>query len=357
MGKASEEARTLRFGLPGSQLPARDVTKAAVLAEGAGFDSMWWADRLMGWMADGPHALLDPVAVMAAAAVPTSRIMLGTAVVDPLRRHPAQLAQTGLSLQHITGGRLLLGTGCGEAAGTEPYGISFDTPVGRLEEALEVMRVLWAEGKPVSFEGKHYRLDDAICGLASVVAPPPVWLAAHGPRMLRITGERADGWLPTAHGAHLYARQLAAIRDSADAAGRQAGSVEPGAFIWLVAADSRERARRLIADSPLRALGLLMPAGALSRSPMPDGPWASLVPTRGGLEQLTAQVDADELAAVLPHGSPDDIAADILPYVQAGARHLVLCDMSPVSGQDNGLGGSWLDVYTAIRERLTELAS
>lgn len=345
-------ARPLRLGVPGSQLPAQDVTRAAVRAEEEGFASMWWADRLMGWLPHGPHALLDPFTVMAASAVRTDRILLGTAVADPLRRHPAQLAQTALSLQQLSGGRLALGIGCGEVAGTLPYGIAYEKPVSRLEEAIAVLRLLWTSTEPVSFDGSHYRLDRAICGLAEVVAPPPVWLAAHRPRMLGITGRLGDGWMPTAAGVDAYGEQLGRIRAAEREAGRPAGSVEAGAFLWLVAAKSRERARELLAAPGLRALGLLLPGGTLRSSPLREGPFAHLVPTDPAVLDLVPQIDPDELAGVIPHGTPDEIAAEVRRYVDAGAEHVVLCDMAAASGLDPGHGLKPLEVYGAIRAAL-----
>lgn len=344
--------RPVRLGIPGSQQPARDPTRAAVRAEDAGFDSIWWADRLLGWLPDGSHALLDPFTVMAASATRTSRIVLGTAVADPLRRHPAQLAQTALSLQQISQGRLVLGVGCGEVAGTLPFGIAYEQPVGRLEEALEVMRLLWTSRAPVSFAGRHYRLERALCGLAAHVEPPPVWIAAHGPRMLRITGRLADGWLPTAHDPAVYAKQLAEIRRVEAAAGRPEGSVEAGAFLWVVAAESKERARRLFAQPGLRALGLLLPAGALSSSPLPEGPFAHLIPTDLAVLELIPRIDPAELAEAVPHGTPAEIAEWVARYVEAGAEHVILCDMAAASGLDPGHGLRPLEVYSAIRDAL-----
>lgn len=354
---AIENARGVRIGVPGSQLPARDVTRAAVRAEEDGFASMWWADRLMGWLPNGPHALLDPFTVMAASAVRTDRIVLGTAVADPLRRHPAQLAQTALSLQQLSGGRLTLGVGCGEVAGTLPYGISYEKPVSRLEEALQVMRLLWTSTEPVSFEGTFYTLDRAICGLAATVKPPPVWVAAHRPRMLQLTGRYADGWMPTAHGSVAYASQLDAIRTAETEAGRPAGSVEAGAFLWLVAAGSEERARELFEEPGLRALGLLLPGGSLRSSPLREGPFAHLVPTDPGVLDLIPQIDVDELASVIPHGTPEQIAETVRAYVDAGAQHVVLCDMAAASGLDPGHGLKPLEVYAAIRLALAAVSA
>jgi phthiodiolone/phenolphthiodiolone dimycocerosates ketoreductase len=313
---------------------------------------MWWADRLMGWMPDGPHRLLDPFTLMAAAATATSKIQLGTAVADPVRRHPAQLAQTALSVQQLSQGRLVLGVGCGEAAGTRPYGIPYDKPVGHLEEAMAVLARLWADGEPTSYRGEFYELTDARCGLAAAVAAPPVWIAAHGPRTLRLTGHTADGWLPTAAGADTYRHMLDEVRAAEREATRPVGSVTAGAFVWVIAAESRERARELIRRPALRSLGLLLPQGALRSTPLPDGPWAGLVPTDPRTADLAHAIDADELAAVIPHGTPADIAAELRRYVAAGATHLVICDMSGLSGADNGLGLRPLPTHAAIRDAL-----
>lgn len=342
---------SLRFGVPGSQLPSGDVGRPARRAEESGFDSMWWADRLMGWLPGGPHDLLDPYPIMALAAAATDTLLLGTAVTDPLRRHPAQLAQSALTLQHLSGGRLVLGVGCGEVAGTVPYGIAYDRPVAKLEDALEVLRSLWS-GEVVDRPSSFYPLEGAVCGLGRNIAAPPVWVAAHGPRMLRLTGAVADGWIPTAHSADAYRMQLAQIRTASAEAGRPPDAVEAGAFIWFVAADSRERARELMHEHALRALGLLLPAGALRQSPLADGPFAHLVPTDPAVNDLVARVDVEALAEVIPHGSPDDIADDLVGYVGAGARHLVLCDMSGAAGRDNGLGMRSIDLHADVRDRV-----
>ena len=125
---------------------------------------------------------------------------------------------------------------------------------------------------PASFEGAHYALDRARCGLAATVPAPPVWLAAHSPRMLALTGSVADGWLPTACGTVAYASQLATVRAAELAAGRPERSVEAGAFVWLVGAKDRARARELMCTDGLRALGLLLPKGVLASSPLAHGP-------------------------------------------------------------------------------------
>ena len=341
----------LKVGVPAPQLAGSDPARAALAAEAAGLDSMWWADRLAGWMPQGPHALVDPLPAMAVAGHATSRLLVGTAVADVLRRHPAQLAQSALTVQDLSGGRLVLGLGCGEAAGTVRYGMSFERPVDRLVEALEVLHALWRDGGPASFTGRHYSLSEARCGLASAVTPPPIWLAGHGPRMLDITGRTADGWLPTASGPSTYANQLGTVRAAEAAAGRLPGSVEAGAFVWIVAARDRSQARQLLADERLRALGLLLPKGTLASSPLRQGPSLDLLGNED-MAGLARQIDPDELAKVLPHGGPEDLAEDLARYRSAGAEHLVVCDMAPLAGGEPGGSLRGLALYRWLRETL-----
>ena len=77
-----------------------------------------------------------------------------------------------------------------------------------------------------------------------------------------------------------------------------------------------------------------------------------VLPTRGDVDALGAAVDPDELAELVPHGTPDEVADLLSGYVRAGAEHLVLCDMAPVGGLDTGLDLRPLQVYAAVRDRL-----
>jgi len=99
------------------------------------YDSVWWPDHLMGWIPDGlwkpelievskfqksPHTFLETFTIMAAAASNTSNILLGSSVTEPFRRHPAEIAQAFLTLDHISKGRAILGIGAGEGENIIP---------------------------------------------------------------------------------------------------------------------------------------------------------------------------------------------------------------------------------------------
>ncbi|HEX6512264.1 MAG TPA: LLM class flavin-dependent oxidoreductase, partial [Chloroflexota bacterium] len=200
----------LTIGLPGTIVPPfNSISTNAQRSQAAGAEAIWFPDHLMGfwpqslWTTDvtplarlqgSPHVFFDPFVAMAAAGAATSRLKLGTAVTQPLSRHPAHLAQAFLTLSHQTGGRAILGLGAGEAENLAPYGVGVERAAARVAEALHVIRLLWGSPEPVSFDGQFWRLRDAVLGLKATpeASLPPIWLAAHGPRMLRLTGTAAD---------------------------------------------------------------------------------------------------------------------------------------------------------------------
>ena len=151
------------FGAPGTIMPPADkAVEFARRAEADGYESIWWPSHLMGWHPESvwteditplakfqpnPHTYFDPLVMMGVAGAVTEKIRVGVVVTDILTHHPAVLAQTALTLDHVTKGRAILGLGSGEQLNVEPYGMEWDKPVGHLDEALDVMRLLWgAEG-------------------------------------------------------------------------------------------------------------------------------------------------------------------------------------------------------------------
>ena len=221
----------IQIGVPGQLMPPADrAVSLAQRNEADGFDAVWWPCHLMGWHSDSvwtpdmtpfaavqpsPHTYFDPLLMMAAVGSQTSRIKVGVVVTDLLRRHPAMVANMALTLDHLPQGRAILGLGSGERMNVVPYGVDFSRPVSRLAEGIEVIRLLWGANGPVDYEGRFFRLKDAVLGLSPYSdEPPPLWTAAHGPRMLDITGRLADGWLPTKLSPLRYGEALGAIREA-----------------------------------------------------------------------------------------------------------------------------------------------
>lgn len=174
------------------QLPA--VRELARAADAAGVD-------LIG-IQDHPYQrrFVDSWALMATILAETERITVFPDVANLPLRQPAVLAKTAATLDLLSGGRFELGLGAGGFwDAIEAMGGPRRTPgesVDALIEAIEVIRLMWSGGRGLRRDGEHYRLV-GVHGGPQPAHPIGIWLGAYGPRMLRVTGHRADGWIPS----------------------------------------------------------------------------------------------------------------------------------------------------------------
>lgn len=166
--------------------------------EAAGYSAVWvWDHHLARADSAGrPRPVLEAWTMLTAAAVTTSRIIVGSHVLNVMNRHPALLARMAATLQSLSGGRLVLGLGSGgNPLDHEPLGIplpSIDERLARLEETVAVLRALWS-GRPVDFEGRFVSLREAV--IAPVPdPPPPIVVAGQSSRGARLAARIGDGW-------------------------------------------------------------------------------------------------------------------------------------------------------------------
>jgi F420-dependent oxidoreductase-like protein len=180
----------------GPHQPWSDLLEAATHADAAGWDGVYVADHFMG--NDSPDTpTLEATAVLAALARDTRQVRLGSLVFGNTYRHPAVLAKWAATVDHLSGGRLILGLGAGwQVNEHEAYGIELPAPgplVSRFEEACQVVLGM-LRSPSTTFEGEHYRLVDARCEPQPVSAHLPLLIGGKGPRMLGITARYADEW-------------------------------------------------------------------------------------------------------------------------------------------------------------------
>ena len=165
-----------------------EAVELAQRAEALGFESVWM-----------PEAYgTDAVSILGALAARTERIRLGTGIVNVFSRTPALLAQTAATLDLISGGRFILGLGTsGHQVVTGWHGMAFDRPLMRMRETIAIVRQVLRRDRLV-FDGEVFHLDKGLKLLAHPVrAMVPIYLATLTPGGLRLTGELADGWIPT----------------------------------------------------------------------------------------------------------------------------------------------------------------
>ncbi|EYR63480.1 5,10-methylene tetrahydromethanopterin reductase [Actinotalea ferrariae CF5-4] len=214
------------FVTPTAQDPDA-VVRLAVASEEAGLDLVTFQDH--------PYqaGFLDTWTLLTWVAARTERIHLAGNVLNLPLRQPAVLARSAASLDLLSGGRVALGLGAGGFwDAIEAMGGTRLTPgesVDALQEALEIVRGIWATGERAALrvEGTHHRVRGAKRGPAPA-HDIPIWVGAYKPRMLRLVGSRADGWLPSLPYLRSFEdldRGNAVIDAAATAAGRDPGAV------------------------------------------------------------------------------------------------------------------------------------
>ncbi len=307
-----------------------EIRTMAQQVEAAGFDSIWMYDHLL-YRQDGQstEGIWECWSMLSALAEATRRVDLGTLVICNTFRNPALLAKMAVTVDEISGGRLILGMGAGW---NEPeyraFGYPFDHRVDRLEEALQVIRPLLKEGR-VDFQGKYYALEGceitppgprqrpASAGQRQLAggtqAPrqrqgvrrvasqfkegPPLMVGGVGPRMLKLTARYADLWNVT------YLGQPETL-------------LKPRQALW----DACDEVGRDPASLPVTAVVLVAYPELMGGQPLP------------------------EFENGCVSGSPEDIAAALLGYEQLGTEHLIL-HLVPYTPQALEMATAALKIY------------
>ena len=340
----------MKFGVCLSLMhPWRAVERAVGLADAMKADSLWapdhllglwhpvlWAERAPAGALSDPDAFMDPFVLGGAIGRMTS-LPYGIAVTDTTRRGPADVARTALTLQQLCPGGFNLGLGSGEAENIVPFGYSYDRPVGTTEEFLKKLASLLQTGRMPSGVGRLGLPRESAAGRVKV------WLAAHGPRMLRLTGQYADGWLPAfTMTPNEYAESKAVIARHAGDAGRP--EPESGLFVFVLLGDSRERIRKMFDAEPLAKLLALSIPGPVWRKYGLEHPAGD--ESRGIVDVIPHALDPDVLRELAPRipfelieggsttliGNVAEIAPKLRAYAEHGCDHLVAANLTGIVG-------------------------
>ena len=256
------------------------VAGYAVRAEALGFAEVWISDHF--WLdleryggPPGRQGTPECWTTLTALAVRTATVRLGTLVMPVGFRPPGLLAKMAATLDQLAGGRLDLGLGAGwHAAEFAENGLEFPPPgerLARLEEALGLLgALLGAGGAPVSFAGRHYRVQDAPVQPPPLQRPrPPLWVGGRGDRLLGVVARAADGWnLCWSVTPAEYEGRLQALAAACARAGRAPQDVRRSLGLnTLVGRDADDLVARW------RRLQAWAPGGALDRAELAD--WAA----------------------------------------------------------------------------------
>lgn len=334
------------------------VLRASYLsAVATGADSFWLPDHLNSLL---PRSVMTPKYVGLARLMPKTdaclepwtvlgnlaarnrlgRLRLGTAVTDTGRRNPAVTAQAAATLHLLTRGRAILGIGTGEREGNEPYGVDWSKPVARFEEAMATIRALWdSGGELVTRDSAFFPLRNAVFDLPPYRGRwPGIWVAAHGPRMLRATGRYADAWFPGfVMRPKDYAAGLEQVRAAASDAGRDPMSITAACWKFVVTGSSRDQVDEALSSEVMKAFALNLPAEVWARHGASHPFGADFTGAQDIIPQTldentvlasTAHVPLSLLKECLLSGPPDDVIDQAAEWRDHGLAYPVICNLS-----------------------------
>lgn len=220
----------------------RELQSFAKEAESLGFDSLWTIDRLIH-----PGYVFDPLATISMLVAVTDRIKFGTSILLTAFRNAVHLAKFLSTLDHLIGGRLILGASLGGRDGEyEASGVSVRQRVARLNENIKVMRMLWNQDV-ASFKGHFYDLRAVSMNPKPVERAIPIYIGGRAETVLRRAARIADGWIA---GASFPPNEFAAVvqkvKKLLDQFGRDQSSFSVVKLLYTWVADDRALAKRVI---------------------------------------------------------------------------------------------------------------
>lgn len=321
---ATADEQPLRLGLGFIGAPSvPEMASLARRAEDAGFDSAWVAET---------RITRDAFVPMAAIALATERIRIGSAIVNVYSRNPLVVAVTLTSLRELAPGRIVAGLGAGSPLVLAKQGILFDRPLTRLREYTQVLRPLLA-GEAVTYHGKTVELDNLrVEDIASESEPGlgsgdviPVYHGVTGPRALEYAGAAADGILLNGFTSTEYTqRATKRIAVGAERAGRTLAEIDICSLLVTSCDEkssrAKDRSRRLI------AMYLSMFPNIAQEAGIED---ARIERTRGefhskGVEAAALTIDDDIVDLLTVSGDPDECRGRLDAYRAVGVSHLIL---------------------------------
>ncbi|WP_197375989.1 LLM class flavin-dependent oxidoreductase [Mycolicibacterium baixiangningiae] len=357
MGRAE-----LRVGFSDSLIVSRPTATTATSSSYAtallaGADSFWVPDHLnnlfpralwqeqytgLAKIAPAADAFMEPWTMLGrlTARNRLGRMQLGIGVTDTGRRNPAVTAQAAATVHLLSRGRAILGIGPGEREGNEPYGVDWTRPVARFEEAMATIRALWdANGALVNRDSEFFPLRNAVFDVPPFRGTrPPIWIAAHGPRMLRAAGRYGDGFFPAfPHPPQEYARRLDIVRSAASDAGRDPDAIVPAMWFTIATGRTRDDVDEILNSNIAKAGGLLAPdevyARHGARHPLGAGFSGAqdILPHAWDEDtalRLVGQVPPAVVREIILSGTPTEIVDRVAEWRDHGLRHVVIADLS-----------------------------
>ncbi|MFT6582538.1 MAG: putative F420-dependent oxidoreductase [Alphaproteobacteria bacterium] len=270
-----------------------ELVEVVELVDRCGYDSLWMGDHV-----SFPIPMMDPLLMIAQAAVVSRRLMFGTGVYLLPLRHPAPVAKQVSTLDHLTEGRFIFGVGVGGEFPKEYElcGVPITERGARLSDSMKVLRKLWS-GEAVSHDSPFYKFEDTpMQPPARQAGGPPIWVGGRSDAALRRAGRLSDGYVSYVVTPDMFADALGKIETAAQGVSRNIDSFGTGHLLFMRIDDTYEQAL----DAATETLS-----------------------TRYAMDFRKA---AQRYAAL---GTPAQVAEKIREFHAAGVRHIMLDFLGP----------------------------
>lgn len=300
-----------RIGIAFSGGPnASEIVECIKLAESLGYESAWAAEGHGG----------DQFAILSAAAVQTSRILLGTSISSVFVRTAPTIAMAAATVDELSAGRFILGLGSSHKVQVEPeHGVPYGKPLTRVRETVELIRRLLRDGN-VHFQGETVRVEEFELWFKPRRPEIPIYLAAVFPKMIAACGELADGIILTRSTLKTGAEVRAHLAEGARAAGRNPADVVVTSLLPTAVAPTRAEALDLMRPGLAFYAGffprynrLLAEHGFAEQAAAVAEAWS-----RGDREAALAAVSDDMVDATSVAGTPDECRERLQAYRDSG---------------------------------------
>ncbi len=307
--------------------PLQDAIKYVQYAESRGFEAVWQAESRL---------VRDAIVPMAAFAATTSRIKIGSGVINNWTRNPAIIASTYLTLDDLAPNRIICGIGAWWDPLAAKVGIKREKPLLAMREVVTVVRDLLAR-KRVTFHGEFVHLDDIELDVVHGRKEPrnvPIYIGATGPQMMTLTGEIADGAVLNYLVAPRYNEAaLNQLEAGAKRAGRRLEDIDRPQLVVCSVDNDRKKAldgARKLVTQYLGQQPHIMKASGVSQDLLDEINQVLTWPaTEEQIEEAMRLVPDDVVQLITASGTPEEVKAKVREYVDYGATCPILYPLGP----------------------------
>jgi alkanesulfonate monooxygenase SsuD/methylene tetrahydromethanopterin reductase-like flavin-dependent oxidoreductase (luciferase family) len=321
------------------------IPDLARAAEAHGFDCAW----------GGEANNKDPTVMLSAIAAVTTRLKVGSAIYHILGRTPATLALQAMGLDELSGGRFLLGIGSSNPTIAKWHGQSFDRPLSRIQEYIEITRAAM-RGEKLNFEGKFFTAQNFKMAFKPSGRSIPIYVAAFGPKMTRLAGRISDGVLINMANPTEISRIVAEVKAGALEAGKDPAKMEIICKVRCSIAPNYSVAREALSHALTYYALADYYRDLLGRMGFAEEVEAMRLAWKAGGFHAARALITDRMFSSLPlvaATSAAQVVEQVQPYVEAGATRIILpyvAASDDIVGEMRGFIDYWSPTTTKLMQ-------